>query len=179
MTTIDRHAIAPVDVIALRLTTGDDTALELWRFCANQWLEYGIVDAEDYFDTAVAPVEPEGDPEDDVDGDDIEEVEVELPEEIDPEIKEAIAMNRDYIDALNAFWLEMVIFNSDVDIPQWDMICDVHRRLVKTFPADTERLVENVRRLNKARVEVDALRPKPTVYAPDSTLFSLLNNPGV
>lgn len=178
---LDPHPISPVDVIALRLTTGDDTALELWRYCANQWLENGIVDAVDYFiDSGSNPTEQEPLVDPELEEDEEDRVEAELPQddELPDDIKELIAINRDYLTALDAFWLDMLVFTTDVDIPNWEQICNVARMLARQNPVDIELLITNVRRLNKARIEVEALIPRRPVYAEGSELFSFINTPG-
>lgn len=177
---MSEESLSPAAVIGLRLECESDYLVDIWRFCVNQWLAQEVVEPEDFYTTQgveeedVGPVESD---EYDEDDDEMPVIEPELDDELSPEIREALAMNKPYLDALRQFWLEMNIFNTEQpNIPNWNGIINQVQMAVKHVPSDPGKLIDHVLRLNDARIQAEGMVPKQTPVQAGTPLYDILNN---
>lgn len=184
-----------VDVICDFLRKPDVLPVELWRYCAMQWIaaDYAF-DPEHYFtNEPVADAVDEDVPEDDIDtvpesdadvvDDPVAVIDEEDDEGADPEpdtsvlsveAREQIVLYTPYINALKRFWTDMMIFTEDVPvIKDWKSTVERVVKYVGFVPVDRARLIRHVQRLNNARIEAENLKNQTHTIQKGSALYQI------
>lgn len=178
----------PRDVIIDYLSRGDAVAVELWKYCADEWAnKYYAFDPENYFREQAEPaVEPEieSDDTDDGDSDETDGPTFDLEEDtgngimpLTPEIQEQLVLYGPLCVALKEFWTSMMIFTEDNPlVADWAGVVAAFEKFANFVPVDADRLIRHVRRMHQARLEAEAMRPKTFIVQQNTILHDMLNN---
>ncbi len=90
---------------------------------------------------------------------------------------EAVQSFASYIRALKEFWGSMIVFTEDnPTVPDWNSMLESITKYIAFVPVDRDRLIRHVQRLNRARMEAEALRPRTHGVQQGTALFDIRNH---